>query len=160
MKNNIALIVIVALLVGGGIGFFGGMQYQKSQRPAGFAQFAGGGLGSRGGSGVNGAGARFRNGNGVVGDVLSVDNNSITVKLADGSSRIVLFTSTTSFNKAAQATVTDISAGTRIAAFGTINTDGSVTASNVQINPVMRGPSGPSGASGGNGATNSGSPTQ
>ena len=40
MKNNVAVIVIVALLVGGGVGFFGGMQYQKSQRAAGFAQFS------------------------------------------------------------------------------------------------------------------------
>ncbi len=150
MKNNIAVIVIVALLVGGGAGFFGGMQYQKGQRGS-FGQFANGQFGPRGGSGANGAGGRFRNGNGVVGDILSVDNNSITVKLPDGSSKIVLMTSATSINKAAQGSVSDLAVGTRVAAFGTPNSDGSVTATNVQINPIMRGPGGPSGTSGAQG---------
>ncbi len=71
MKNNVGVIAIVAVLVGSGLGFFGGMQYQKSQRPNfGNSQFD----------------TRFRNkGGGVVGDILSVDKNSITVKLPDGS---------------------------------------------------------------------------
>lgn len=145
MKNNIALVGIIALLVGGGAGFFGGMQYQKTQRPS-FGQFAGAGFGARGGSGANGA--RGRNGNGAVGTILSVDSNSITVKLSDGSSKIVLLTSSTSINKAALGTVSDLSVGTLVAAFGTTNSDGSVTASNVQIDPIMRGPNGPSGSSG------------
>jgi hypothetical protein len=72
----------------------------------------------------------------------------MTVKLADGSSKIVLLTASTSFNKATAATAADLTVGQTVAAFGTTNTDGSITASNVQINPVMRGPGGPSGASG------------
>ena len=146
MKNNVAVIVIVALLVGGGLGFFGGMQYQKSQRTAGFAQFANG-PGGFAGRGSGAGGARTR-GNGAEGTILSVDNNSITVKLADGSSKIVLLTSSTSINKAAQATTSDLAVGTTVAAFGTTNTDGSITATNVQINPMMRGPGAPSGPSG------------
>jgi hypothetical protein len=142
MKNNIAVIAILALLVGGAAGFFGGMQYQKSQRPS-FGQFAGaGGFGTRGTSGA--AGAR-RNGNGAVGTILSVDANSMTVKLNDGSSKIVLLTGTTSINKAATATAADLTVGETVSAFGTTNTDGSVTATNVQINPMMRGPGSPSG---------------
>jgi hypothetical protein len=146
MKNNAAVIALVALLVGGGLGFFGGMQFQKSQRTAGFAQFGNGQFGPRGGSGANGG--RFRNGGGIIGDILSVDNNSITVKLPDGSSKIVLLTGSTSINKAATGTVADLAVGTRVAAFGATNSDGSVTATNVQINPIMRGPNGPSGSSG------------
>lgn len=141
MKNNIALIAILALLVGGGAGFFGGMQYQKNQRPS-FGQFTG----ARGGSGA--VGARGRNGNGAVGTILSVDANSMTVKLADGGSKIVLLTAATSINKAATATAADLTVGETVSSFGTTNTDGSITATNVQINPVMRGPGGPSGATG------------
>ena len=165
MKNNVAVVALVALLVGGGAGFFGGMQYQKSQRSAAFGQFTnGGGFGGRGGSGAGGGsginGARLGgNGNGAVGTILSVDNNSITVKLADGSSKIVLLTGSTSINKATQGSVSDLAVGTTVAAYGATNSDGSVTASNVQINPVMRGPSGPSGASGANGASNSDAPS-
>jgi len=130
MKNNIVIVTILALLVGGAAGFFGGMQYQKSQRQS-FTQFS-----ARGGSGANGM--RFRNGNGAAGDILSVDTNSITVKMADGSSKIVLLTGTTAINKAATATAADLTVGERVSAFGTTNTDGSITATNVQINPLTR----------------------
>lgn len=143
LKNNIAVIVIVALLVGGGVGFFGGMQYQKGQRGT-IGQFVNNGQFNARGNGA----IRGRNGNGAVGTILSVDANSITVKLADGSSKIVLLTGSTSINKAAQASVSDLSVGERVAAFGATNTDGSITATNVQINPVMRGPGGASGTSG------------
>ena len=136
MKNNIATVAILALIVGGGAGFFGGMQYQKNQRPS-FGQFSG----ARGGSGP--ARLRGRNGNGAAGTILNVDNNSITVKLVDGSSKIVLLTTTTAIDKAATAAASDLTVGERVSAFGTTNTDGSITATNVQINPVMRGPSGP-----------------
>lgn len=121
MKNNIALVAIIALLVGGGLGFFSGMQYQKSQRPQ-FGQFGNNGL--------------RRNGNGAIGTILTVDKNSVTVKLGDGSSKIVLLTGSTSINKAAEATASDLIVGERIAAFGATNSDGSVTATNVQINPM------------------------
>lgn len=158
MKNNVAIFVIIALLIGGGAGFFGGMQYQKSQRAAGFGQFANSGFSARGGSASGrGVGAR---GNGATGTILSADANSITVKLADGSSKIVLLTGSTSINKATQGSVSDLAVGTTVAAFGTTNSDGSITATNVQINPMMRGPGGPSGSSGTNGASNSGAPTQ
>ncbi len=133
MKNNIVVIVILALLVGGGAGFFVGSQYQKSQRPS-FGQF-----GTRDGSAVGRVGVG-RNGNGAAGTILSVDANSMTVKLADGGSKIVLLTGSTSINKATEGTVTDLTVGERVSAFGTTNTDGSITATNVQINPVMRAP--------------------
>ncbi|MCX6791760.1 MAG: hypothetical protein NT149_01855 [Candidatus Gottesmanbacteria bacterium] len=145
MKNNIVLIAILALIVGSGAGFFAGSQYQKSQQPS-FGQFAGAGLGARGGSAP--AGARGRNGNGAAGTILSVDTNSMTVKLADGGSKIVLLTRTTSINKTATATASDLTVGETVSAFGTTNTDGSITAGNVQINPVIRGPGYSSGASG------------
>ncbi|MCX6794263.1 MAG: DUF5666 domain-containing protein [Candidatus Gottesmanbacteria bacterium] len=140
MKNNIILIVILSLLVGGGAGFFAGSQYQKSQRPS-FGQF-----GARGASGA--AGLRGRNGNGAAGTILGVDSNSMTVKLVDGSSKIVLLTAATSIDKAATAAASDLTVGERVSAFGTTNTDGSITATNVQINPIVRGPSGASGANG------------
>lgn len=122
------------------------MQYQKGQRTTAFGQLGNGQFGLRGVSGA--VGARGRGGNGAAGTILSVDTNSITVKLADGSSKIVLLTASTSINKATTAAVSDLTVGERVAAFGATNTDGSITATNVQLNPVMRGPGGPSGAAG------------
>jgi len=134
MKNT-TLIMIVLVIVVGAAGFFGGMQYQKSQRSSFAGQFGGAGngtFGSRTGTGRNGARP-------VNGDILNSDDKSITVKLADGSTMIVLVTSSTTINKATTATKSDLTTGVKVAAFGTTNSDGTMTATNIQINPMMRG---------------------
>lgn len=120
MNNNILVIGVVALVIGAGAGFFGGMQYQKMQTPA------------RGQSTFNNT-ARRTGGGAVRGQVLSVDNNTMTVKLPDGSSKIVILSGSTTINKATQATTADITTGAEVTVFGTTNSDGSVTAQNVQI---------------------------
>jgi len=63
---------------------------------------------------------------------------TITVKLPDGSSKIILLSEKTSINKASEGSVADLVVGEKVAVFGTTNTDGSVTAQNIQINPVAR----------------------
>lgn len=134
MKNNLVMTVMVALLVGA-VGFFGGMQYQKSQNPMSLGPGQIGmrnQLGNRGGAGRMG-------GRAVVGEVISSDDKSITVKLPDGSSKIVIVSDSTQYNKAATASKTDIKTGERVAVFGTNNADGSVTAQNIQLNPNLRG---------------------
>jgi hypothetical protein len=139
MKNQMLIYVLVTAVIAGGAGFFGGMQFQKSQNPGGFAQ---GGQG-RGGNfqSRNGTGGQFqgRNGGGrVFGEVLNKDDKTLTVKMADGSSKIVLFTDKTVFNKSTAGAKTDIEVGKPVSVIGTTNTDGSVTATDVQINPVLR----------------------
>src|SRR6185369_11294861 len=91
--------------------------------------------------GQGGAGGRngFRP---VTGEILNADDKSITVKMMDGSTKIVLLTSTTTYNKAAQASKSDLVTGERVGVFGTANADGSVTAQNIQLNPMMRGGNG------------------
>ncbi len=158
MKGNtmkqITPAVIGVIIAVGILAFFGGMKYQGSRQPAfnrqafGGPQGAAGMRNSAGGAGMMGgrAGANRP----VSGDVISTDDTSITVKLPDGSSKIVLVTSTTQINKASQATITDISTGTKVAVFGATNSDGSVTAQNIQLNPVLnfRGGEAPRGPSG------------
>lgn len=132
MKNNTVIMIILVIVAGAG-GFFAGMQYQKSQ-PGSTRQYSGG-FGTRGGGTRNGMRP-------VTGDILNSDDKSITVKLADGSTMIVLVTGSTTINKATSAAKTDLTTGVRVAAFGTANTDGTVTASTIQINPMMRGAGG------------------
>lgn len=127
MKKGI-IITVVLVLVAGGLGFFGGMQYQKIQRGR-FGQFATNGQFQR----------RFgANGGAVMGEIISQDDKSITVKMPDGSSKIVLLSGTTSINKQAAGSASDLKTGEKVAVFGTTNSDGSVTAQNIQLNPVMR----------------------
>lgn len=141
--NQIILAVIIAVLVGAA-GFFGGMQYQKSQR-GNMAQFGGAGRFARNGGGQN------ANMQPVRGQIISADSNSITVKMQNGSSKIVLLNGSTAITQSASATASDLQVGKQVLVLGTSNSDGSVTASNVSLNPTVM--------FGGRGGGNSPSPT-
>ena len=136
--------VLIAVIFGGG-GFFVGKSVQQSQTTAQRTQLAGQFGNRTGATGTARAGMR---GGQILGTILSADNGSITVQLADGSSKIVLISTTTSINQATTATAADLKVGTKVSAFGSTNTDGSVTAQNIQINPItMTRPGAPSGTS-------------
>lgn len=139
MKNT-QLIAVVILVVGLAVGFFGGIQYEKTKAPQ--AQTT---TRSRGQFFTRTGGA---NGGAAMGQIISAGNNTLTVQLQDGSSKVILLSGNTAINKTASASATDLQNGERVAVFGTANSDGSITAQNIQINPVIfRG--GPGG--GGNG---------
>ncbi|NCB26825.1 MAG: hypothetical protein EOM62_15350 [Bacteroidia bacterium] len=59
----------------------------------------------------------------------------MTVKLADGSSRIVLFSDSTTVNQSVAASKNDLKVGLNVAVRGDQNSDGSVTSTNIEINP-------------------------
>jgi len=146
MKNAKVIVPIVLILVGLGVGFFGGYQYRNyrlNQTRGGFAAIGTNGqrfMGSRTGQGAV-AGAR---GGAVTGSILSMDANSITVKLADGSTKIVLFSGTTTYENSITAQASDLKVGGQVAVFGSANSDGSVTATSIQINPQFGRGAGPS----------------
>lgn len=136
MKNNLVLTVIVSLIFGA-VGFYAGIKFQQSQRSR---MFSSGQFGNRQGGSTqqnNRAGARQ-----VVGEILTQDDKSITVKLSDGSSKIVILSDATTINKATTATKTDLKVGERVGVFGLDNSDGSVTAQTIQLNPTFRGMNG------------------
>ena len=131
MKPIVTVIIVVVV---GALAFYGGTQYQLSKQSAG-RSFAAGQFGA----GRTGTGTR-RTGNGqpVSGEILNIDSSSLTVKLVDGSSRIVLLTDKTIFNKTATVDKSELKVGDKVGVFGTTNTDGSVSAQNVQLNPQFR----------------------
>jgi hypothetical protein len=133
MKNNLIITAVLVVLVGVGA-FYGGIKYQASKAPSFARQFAQQGNIPRGGNTPNGARQGFRP---VDGEITSSDSNSITVKMADGSSKIVILTDSTAINKADTATKSDLTTGAKVAVFGTDNSDGSVTAQSIQINPAF-----------------------
>ena len=132
MNKNLIIVIVLLVIVGTGA-FFGGIQYQKSQVPS----FAGGQGGFRQRAAGQGQGGQvaFRP---IRGNILSIDANGMTVKLQDGSSKIVILSGTTTFMKEASAVKDDIKTGDTVMVTGTTNSDGSVTAQSVQINPVVR----------------------
>jgi hypothetical protein len=135
MKNNM-VITILFVIIFAAIGFFGGMKYQESKQPSFSRQFGNGQQGTRMGAGQGGARTGLRQ---TVGDIISQDDKSITVKLQDGSSKIVFLSDKTTINKTSEGSKSDLKVGDRVGVFGTENSDGSVTAQNVQLNPLFRG---------------------
>ena len=141
MKSPITISIIVAVIFAG-TGFFAGMQYQQSKAP----EFAG-----RLGNGQFGPGQGFVRGNGngqnrggfrpVSGEITESDGKTMTVRLDDGSSKIVILSDKTEINKADIATKDELKSGTRVAVFGAENSDGSVTAQSIQLNPRTFAPS-------------------
>jgi hypothetical protein len=155
----IALVVIVVIAVGVG-GFFGGKavgggaptlaeatevlqsatpeEMQKALQGSGGT---GGLFGDRTGTGrTGGAGAPGAGGAGgfVSGSVISQDSDSITVKLTDGSTKIVLVSGSTSINVSQTGTATDLAVGKDVTVTGSTNSDGSVTATRIQIGTLPR----------------------
>jgi hypothetical protein len=79
-------------------------------------------------AGRAGAGGGF-----VAGQIVSADAQSVTVQLANGNSEVVFYSSSTQIIKPQPATVAALTSGTRVLVGGTANSDGSVTASTIQI---------------------------
>jgi hypothetical protein len=127
--NNKILIFIVVLVVGGG-GFFAGIQYQKSKAPSST------GMKEQNISSNHQSGFRegMSQGMPVAGEVIAKDEESITVKIQDGGSKIVFVSEETLVRKAEEGSMEDISEGIQVIVFGRENDDGSITANNIQLN--------------------------
>jgi hypothetical protein len=137
MKNKQIITTIIIALVVGGASFYGGMRYQQMRRGNFAGQFAqGGNFRGANGTGAPRGGAGFMP---VNGEIISSDDKSITVKLQDGSSKIVILSDSTNINKAESGSKTDLTTGTKVLVLGQTNSDGSVTAQSVQVNPMDRG---------------------
>jgi len=126
-----AIWVVLAAVLFGAAGFWGGVTYQKTQATSGFAGRAGGAGGFGGAAG--GAG-RSNAANVATGTVLSQDAQSVTVKTADGGSKTVFISAQTEISKQTVLTATDIKVGDQVAAFGTA-ANGGIDARMVQIVP-------------------------
>jgi len=159
MKKLFLITLMVAIIVAAGA-FFGGMTFQKSRDSlAGLSgqdltkkmqqlglsgNGFGGDLGSRNFNGnINGrnfpgGGFMVRNGGGgfTNGEIIRADSSSLTIKQQDGSTKTVYYSSSTTVSKMATGTTADLSVGTNVTANGTANSDGSVTATTIQIRPA------------------------
>jgi len=142
-KNTIMILAVILILVALGGGFFAGMQYQKSQLRslAINGQFADRGFGNGQGAFQRGMGGqRFTP---LRGEVLSIGTGTMTVKQQDGTTKIVVIPSSAVFLKTQTGALSDLKSGDTVMVVGSSNSDGSVTATDVQINPQQFRPSAP-----------------
>ena len=135
--------IIIALVIVGGGAFYGGMKYEQSKSPLdNFSrqnfqnlseedrqQLFQGNVGGTIQRGVErGTGAGFLNG-----EVIDKDEQSLTLKMTDGSSKIIFFSGSTEISKTAEGSINDIEIGKQIMVSGEQNSDGSYTAKTIQL---------------------------
>jgi hypothetical protein len=131
MNTKILGGIVTALVIAGG-SFYGGMAYAKSTTPS-RGQFTANGQ-FAGATGANRTG--MRTGGFTAGQILSKDATSITIKMQDGSTKIILIGSSTQIMKTSTGSQDDLAAGTEVTVTGSANSDGSITAQSVQIRPA------------------------
>lgn len=144
MNKTILIAVVVAVVFGGAGYWYGSSQAQNAATAATAARTAGFG-GGAGGSGTRG-GASLRGGNGAFGTIIAKDATSITVQLGGANatstngtatgSKIVLYDASTQIGKMVTGSASDLSIGQSVTASGTTNSDGSITATSIQIRPA------------------------
>ncbi|MDE1924625.1 MAG: hypothetical protein KGH79_00370 [Patescibacteria group bacterium] len=128
-KNQIIGAVVGIIIIGGGA-FYAGEAYGKGQAPTRGAGFA---------AGANFAGRGGRaGGNGfTIGQILSAGNGSITIQSTMSSStEIVLVGNSTQILKTTAGGASDLTPGTSVVVTGTQNSDGSMTATSIQVRPA------------------------
>jgi len=137
-KKNQAVTYIILGLICALIGFGAGWALKtKPSTPVnrtafGSTQF---GSGSGGGGRFSGGGS-FARGGRTIGTVLSVLTNGYTVQLPTGSSETVDTNSSTTYTEQASTTSSSVTQGTSILVSGTPNSDGSITATTIAIQPA------------------------
>lgn len=135
--NKIVITALICIIVAGGAGFFIGKNSTLAANSTYQMNGASGGNFQRGQGRFGG-----RIGKGVRGKVINSDNNSLTVQSNDGTSTIVITSGNTMYYKSAAAGKSDVNIGDNVMVFGQKNSDGSVTAQVVQLNPIGRQQSG------------------
>jgi len=134
MRNNIIIMLVIVALVVGGASFFGGMKYQQSKQPSradfqSLSQLRGGMR-----QPDMSAGTQQREGSGMIrGEIIDKDEESITLKLPDDSSKIILISENTTINKTIEGLADDLETGKQVAVFGQENSDKSISATNIQL---------------------------
>jgi len=133
MKKEISLIlaIIIVVVVGAGA-FYGGAAFQRTKNVKARGNFQ---IGNR-------MGQVKQNGQNqltpINGEVISQDDKSVTVKLNNGSTRNIIISDSTTISKSENGAKFDIKDGDQVMVFGKANSDGSLTALNLQINPIKK----------------------
>ena len=138
--------IIIALIIIGGGTFYGGMKYTENKYPE--KAFSGSvpqnfspeerqqkiqQMGVRGmGLGSGKIGSQTDSGF-ATGEIISKDDQSVTIKFRDGGSKIIFYSDNTEVSKFVSGTSKDFEVGKSVVINGKTNQDGSITAELIQL---------------------------
>lgn len=80
--------------------------------------------------------SRGASGGMATGEIIAKDEKSITIKLGDGGSKIVFYSTSTRVKKTIDGAATDLEIGKQVVISGSANQDGSITAQTIQMRPT------------------------
>lgn len=128
-KNIIKISIVIVLIL---ISFYSGIIFSKNKSPMKNTNFSQ--------NNMHGNTPR-NNGTFLNGEIISKDENSITIKLLDGGSKILfLDKNNLKINKTVPGSETDLNIGEQINATGVNNPDGSILTQTIQIRPNISKP--------------------
>jgi hypothetical protein len=153
-KNKALIITALIIILVGGAAFYGGIKYGSGKKNNDLSQNdfpTQGGQNFRNltpeerqkrmaGAGANDAGFAGRSdsaprGGFTAGEIIKKDEESITVKLADGGSKIIYLSGATEISMSTSGSKDNLEVGKNVMVTGSVNQDGSVAAQLVQIRP-------------------------
>jgi hypothetical protein len=141
-STQVILAIVIALI------FFGaGWYFKGSSSPTTSASATAGSFSGVGGSGRSFAGRGGGAGSGfTAGKIVSVDPTSISIQLPNSTSTttttgstVVLYSTGTSILKSVIGSAADLTVGDSVTVSGTTNSDGSMSATSIQIRPTQTG---------------------
>jgi hypothetical protein len=134
-KNAIVSSIIIAIVLVG-VSFYGGLKYGQGKSPT----FDRASFGQRspqlGGNNILGGNRTM--GGMVSGEILSIDDKSLTVKSQDGGSRLIFLSASTTISKMASGNIGDLIIGSGISVNGSSNTDNSINAQMIQVRSQIK----------------------
>jgi hypothetical protein len=146
-KKHIITLVVIAIVFASG-GFFGGYKYGQNKNSAGkrvldqFPNMNGRQFGQNSNNNSTTQKNRLGGGGMIMGTILSIDGKTLTVKVQDGGSKIVFLNDSTAIEKSVSGSLADLTTDKTVQIAGTTNSDGSITAQNIQIRSETQNPSG------------------
>lgn len=136
MPKKFLIIIFIAVIFAGAGGFFGGMEYRLDANVGGaFRDHQEGDFSRRFDSMRGMRGMMGGSSSPLFGEIISQGEGSFTIKLSDGSTRIIFISDSTQITKSIDGILGDLEIAGQIFVSGEENPDGSYTAKTIQIRP-------------------------
>lgn len=133
-KNSKFTIIAVIIVIAS---FYAGMKYGQIGNNSQFPGINGSRTARSGMMGATGGMKGSSTAGLTIGEILSTDGKSITVKLGNGGSKIVFLSDTTQVMKSTTGALTDLAVGQQVMITGKSNPEGTLNAQTIQIRPAQ-----------------------